>query len=51
MYPFHQTLHNIGRSVGGTVINDQDMEFSGEGEHCGDDVCDVFLLVVGWYDY
>ena len=35
-----------GRPVGGTVVDDEDLEISGEGEHLPGDGFDVLLLVV-----
>ena len=47
---FTEFLDDGRRSVRRTVVDDQDVVFSFEGEHFADDSLDVFLLVIGWND-
>ena len=48
--PVHQSLHNLCRAVGRTVVNDQDMKLLFQSEHGPDNLLDVLLLVVGGDD-
>ena len=42
-----ESLHDPGSSVGGTVLDDEDVEMAFERKHFADDPFDVFLFVVG----
>ena len=46
----HESSDNGCRPVGRAVVDHKNMETFVKGKHCADDLLNVLLLVVGWYD-
>ena len=46
----HHAFHDIGGAIGTVVVDDEDIEGHRQVEDITDDLLDVFLFLIGWYN-